>query len=302
MVQLTNIDLRLLLLFDEVYKTGNLSRAAEKLSLTQPAVSIALGRLRRHFDDPLFVRTSQGMAPTPYADGLISLVRAGIGTLQATIGFRLEFVPETSTRLFRICMTDVGQIVLLPGLLNSLRRQAPGVRMEVTSINEHTSRALEAGDTDLAVGFMPHIDDAFYQQVLFEEEFVCLARHGHPRVGKQLSLARYESELHVVVTTSGTGHLVVDQSIADQGVRRQVGVRIPNFLGLATVIGATDYLCTLPRRAGEIMAVASRVRVLAPPFHIPTYRVRQHWHERQARDPGHMWLRNVVADLYRKRR
>ena len=172
MNELTNIDLRLLLLFDEIYKTGNLSRAADKLSLTQPAVSIALSRLRRHFDDQLFVRTTRGMEPTPYAVGLMELVRTSIGMLQATIDFRLEFVPETSNRLFRICMTDVGQIVMLPGLLNSLRNKAPGVRVHVTTITESTSRALEAGDIDLAVGFMPNIEPSFYQQVLFEEEFV----------------------------------------------------------------------------------------------------------------------------------
>lgn len=299
MIEITNIDLRLMLLFDEIYKTGNLSRAADKMGLTQPAVSIALARLRRHFNDPLFVRTSSGMAPTPCAEGLVNLVRASIAMLQATIGFRLEFVPEKSDRLFRICMTDVGQIVLLPGLLNALRNSAPGVRVHVTSINETTSMALESGDIDLAVGFMPNIDGSFYQQVLFEEEFVCLARFEHPRVGPALTLPAYESELHVVVTTSGTGHLVVDQSIQIQNIKRQVGVQIPNFLGLATVIGATDYLCTLPRRAGEIMGQTSQVRVLTPPFRIPSYQVKQHWHERQARDLGHVWLRNVVAGIYR---
>ncbi len=299
MNKLANIDLRLLLLFDEIYKTGNLSRAADRLSLTQPAVSLALGRLRRHFNDPLFVRTPDGMEPTLHANGLIELVRSSISMLQATIDFKLDFAPEKSDRLFRLCMTDVGQTVLLPGLLNALRGTAPGVRVDVTNITDKTSRALEAGDIDLAVGFMPRIESRFYQQVLFDEEFVCLARRDHPRIKRELTLKRYESELHVLVSSSGTGHLVVDSSIREQNVQRKVGVQIPNFIGLATVIGATDYLCTLPRKAGEIMARGSEVNVWKPPFAIPTYQVKQHWHERQARDPGHIWLRNVIAGLYR---
>lgn len=296
---LSNLDLRLLQLFDAIHRLRNLSRAGETMGLTQPAVSLALGKLRVHFGDPLFVRTSAGMEPTPFAEALHAHVRASINAVQATIEFRMDFKPRESSRSFNICMTDVGQIVLLPGLLNVLRLTAPGVRVDVTSITEGTPGALESGDLDLAVGFMPYIEGRFYQQVLFDEEFVCLARSDHPRIGRRLTLKQFQAEQHVVVKTSGTGHLVVDKAIQELGLERKVAVQIPNFIGLATVVGATDYLCTLPRRAGQILARTPGVSEFAPPFKLPAYQVKQHWHERQHHDPAHVWLRALVVSLYR---
>lgn len=299
MKALTNLDLRLLQLFDAIHRLKNLSRAAESMGLTQPAVSLALGKLRAHFDDPLFVRTARGMEPTACAAALHDLIRVSINALQATLDFQLDFKPQESTRSFGICMTDVGQIVLLPGLLNVLRTQAPGVRVDVTSITEDTPRALESGDLDLAVGFMPNIDGRFYQQVLFDEEFACLARNDHPRIGRRLSLRQFQQEQHVVVKTSGTGHLVVDKAIQAFGLRRRIAVQIPNFIGVATVVGATDYLCTLPQRAARILARSPGVSEYTLPFKVPAYQVKQHWHERQHHDPSHAWLRSLVVNLYR---
>lgn len=299
MKALNNLDLRLLHLFDAIHRLRNLSRAAESMGLTQPAVSLALGKLRSHFADPLFVRTSGGMEPTPCADALHGLVRISINALQATIDFQLDFKPMASTRHFCVCMTDVGQIVLLPDLLNVLRTNAPGVRVDVTSITEDTPRALESGDLDLAVGFMPDIDGRFYQQVLFNEEFACLARSGHPRIARRLSLKQFQEEQHVVVKTSGTGHLVVDKAIQELGLQRKIAVRIPNFIGLATVVGATDYLSTLPRRPAHILARTPGVNEFTPPFKLPAYQVKQHWHERKHHDPAHIWLRGLIASLYR---
>lgn len=297
-----NIDLRLLLLFDEIYKTASLSKAAEKLGLSQPGVSLALGRLRMHFGDPLFVRTSHGMEATPHAQGIVPIAREAIAALQTTMAFRLQFVAADSDRTFRISMTDVGQIVLLPSLLNRLSESAPQVRVDVTTINNEIHNTLASGDLDLAVGFVTQLEDYFFQQVLFEEQFVCLVRLDHPRIGKEITLRQYQSESHVVVTTSGTGHLIVDKTIEKLGLKRKVSVRIPNFIGLSTIIGATDYICTLPRRAGEIMARRGEVKLLSVPFKIPEYAVKQHWHARQAQDPGNKWLRSVISDMYAQAR
>ncbi|MES2399440.1 MAG: LysR family transcriptional regulator [Pseudomonadota bacterium] len=297
-----NIDLRLLVLFDEIYKASSLSKAADRIGLSQPGVSLALERLRKHFNDKLFVRTTNGMEPTLHAKALLPIVRQGIAALQATMAFRFQFVPEDSDRTFHISMTDVGQIVLLPSLLNQLRLLAPNVKIEVSTINKDVPKALESGDLDLAVGFVPQLQNFFYQQVLFEEKFVCLARKAHPRIKDSITLRQYERELHVVVTTSGTGHLVIDKTIDKLEVHRKVGVHIPNFIGLSTIIGATDYICTLPFRAGEIMAHHGEVKLLKVPFEVPSYVVKQHWHERQAQDPGNRWLRQVIAEMYVKAR
>ncbi|ROZ75037.1 LysR family transcriptional regulator [Ramlibacter sp. WS9] len=293
-----NIDLRLLLLFDEVFKTGSLSRAGERLGMSQPGASLALGRLRTHFNDPLFVRTAAGMEATALAQGVASTVRDAIVAMQAAMSYRLQFVPADSDRVFRISMTDVGQTVILPMLLNRLNEVAAHVRVEVSTIDMQIHKSLEAGELDLAVGFVTSLEKQFFQQLLFEEEFVCLARRGHPRVGEGITRRQYELESHAVVATSGTGHQLLDRTLERLKVRRRVSVRIPSFLGLATIIGATDYLCTLPRRAGVLMAAGGSVKLLELPFKVPSYPVKQHWHARQATDPGHQWLRGVLAGLY----
>jgi DNA-binding transcriptional LysR family regulator len=298
MSKLSNLDLRLLQVFDEIEKSNSLSRTAEKMQLTQPAISLALAKLRDHFGDPLFVRTSTGMLPTPLATELTPLVRSSITNLQSIIDLKIEFAPQNSEKLFRICITDIGQIVLLPNLLKTLGRIAPRVQLEVTNISSTTARNLELGEIDLAVGFMPDIEPYFFQQVVLEEQFICLARRGHPRIKKTLTMDNFQNERHVVISTSGTGHLVVDKAIVAQGLRRKVGVRIPNFIGLAIVIEATDFICTLPRRAGLVMARSGDINVFDPPLSIPTYKVRQHWHERRNKDPSLAWLRSVIAGLY----
>jgi DNA-binding transcriptional LysR family regulator len=293
-----NIDLKLLKVFDAIHRCGSLSKAADRLGLSQPAVSQGLARLRERFDDPLFVRTPQGMEPTPHAVELLRMVTRAIDAIEATMGYRPVFDAANTRRLFQIGLTDIGQIVLLPQLLPHLRQLAPRVEVEALNISDQTPSMLEAGEIDIAVGFIAQLDARFYQQALFDERFVCLARAGHPRIRDSLSLAGYEAEEHVLVTTSGTGHLVVDQTVERLKIERKVALRIPSFLALSTIVGSTDLLCTLPRRAGLIMARHGDVSVWELPFEAPAYTVRQHWHERQQFDPGCQWLRRTIAALF----
>jgi DNA-binding transcriptional LysR family regulator len=159
-------DLDLLLIFDEIYKTASLTQSAESLGIAQPTVSVALAKLRQHFDDPLFIRTSRGMQPTPLADSVIDDVRATTAALHKTLSPRITFDPSVAQREFRIGMTDISEIVLLPTLLNHLQSVAPGVRLNVVKISPETPKQLEHGEVDLAVGFMPHLEAGFYQQKL----------------------------------------------------------------------------------------------------------------------------------------
>lgn len=293
-----NIDLKLLKVFDAIHRCGSLSKAADRLGLSQPAVSQGLARLRERFDDPLFVRTPQGMEPTPHAIELLRLVARAIDAIEGTMACRPVFDAARSRRLFRIGLTDIGQIVLLPQLLPHLRERAPRVEVEALHISDQTPSMLEGGEIDIAVGFIAQFDARFYQQALFDERFVCLARSGHPRIRDGVSLDAYVAEEHVVVTTSGTGHLVVDRTAERLKIERKVVLRIPSFLALSTIVGSTDLLCTLPRRAGMIMARHGDVRVWDLPFELPAYTVRQHWHERQQFDPGCQWLRCTIAALF----
>ncbi|MBL0421114.1 LysR family transcriptional regulator [Ramlibacter sp. AW1] len=298
---MANIDLHTLRVFDEIYKSGSLSKTAERLGLTQPAISIALAKLRRQFDDALFVRIGHTMRPTPQAEGMLPNVQAAIAALEGTLSYRLSFDAATTDTTFRIAMTDIGQIVLLPRLLNELAVAAPHASVEMSNITDRAPQLLESGELDLVVGFAPQFPAGFYQQALFRERFACLARSDHPRIRDAPTLDAFKAEGHVVVVTSGTGHLILERTLQSLNVHRPVKVRIPNFLGLATIVGTTDYICTLPRRAALIMARDKGIAAWDVPFELPDYVVKQHWHERQMRDPANRWLREMMSRLFLSR-
>lgn len=292
-----NLDTRLLQVFDEIYKTRSVSRAAEQLGLGQPVVSIALGKLRQHFGDRLFVRTSSGMEPTPLGEELVRPMRAAIDALQVALGHRTVFDPRAVQRTFRIAMTDISQIVLLPGLWARLHQVAPGVTVDVTNLSLETAHMLESGEVDLALGFMPQLDAGFYQQTLFAQRYACLASVDHPRIRGELSLEGFQAEEHAVVISSGTGHAYLERELARQGITRKVVLRVPNFLGLAFVVERTDLVVTIPTRLGEMLSQHGRFRIYPTPFTLPGYTVKQFWHERFHHDPGNRWLRSLIREL-----
>jgi DNA-binding transcriptional LysR family regulator len=295
------LDLEWIAVFDEVFKTASVSRAADRLGIAQGAASTALNKLRAHFDDRLFSRTVRGMLPTPRAEALYPTLRAVRENLEAARAGRSGFSPEHADRNFRIGMTDISEIVLLPSLLNHLSTAAPGVSIDVEKISSDSARRLEDGELDLAVGFMPQLDAGFYQQVLFEQNFVALVATTHPRIGARLTRAAYSREHHVVVTASGTGHHIVDKLLARAGVERHVVLRVPSFLGVARIVAETELIATVPRRYGEIMQTRERMRILKLPHPLPHYSVKQHWHERFHADAGNIWLRRTVSELMRDR-
>ncbi len=291
------LDLRLLSVFDEVYKTRSVSGAADVLDMSQPAVSVALSKLRRHFGDPLFVRTSAGMEPTPLGEGLVRPVREALTALDVVLGHHQAFDPASSHRTFRVCMTDISQLVLLPRLWERLRVSAPHIHIEIVPLSADIGRQLESGEADLALGFMPQLEAGFYQTVLFEQTFVCLVSAHHPRVRKSLSLAQFQREDHAVISSSGAAPLLIDQAIAKQGIQRKVAVKIPNFIGAALVVEHTDLVITIPARLAEVLRDRGELRSFPVPFPLPGYQVKQHWHERYHQDPGSRWLRQVIAEL-----
>lgn len=291
-------DLDLLLIFDEIYKTGNVTRAAGNLGLPQSTVSLGLGRLRSHFNDRLFSRTAKGMVPTPRAQNAIADVRRALQALQHALADQPVFDPAASTREFRICMTDISEVVLLPRLLNHLRECGPGVRLEISKISQDTPAELADGGVDLAVGFMPHLEAGFYQQVLFDQHFVCLAAAGHPRVGESLSLETLRRESHIRVLTSGTGHAIVDKILAAEGIERKIALKLPSFLGVARIVAQTELLAIVPFRYASEVAASEAVRLLPVPVGLPSFQVKQHWHERYHADVSNRWLRQTVANLF----
>ncbi|MBB3213063.1 DNA-binding transcriptional LysR family regulator [Herbaspirillum sp. Sphag1AN] len=294
-----NLDLKQLRIFIEIFKTESISQAAINLDIGQPAVSMALAKLRDHFADPLFVRTSKGMQPTPLAEEIISPMRLAFTTITATLNHRSNFDPMVSDRLFGLCITDIGQRVIMPRLLEYCKKHAPSIRIDLSYVSEHTVRDLESGTIDLAQGYIAGLDAGFYQQALFTDRFVCMLRQGHPRIENgRLTMADFERESHLVISTQGSGHHIVDKKIEEMGIQRKVGLRIPNYLGVISSIVDSDYLAIVPERFGKIVAVNTPVQLISLPFKLDSFRVMQHWHGRYANDPGVIWLRKVMTTLF----
>ena len=297
-----NIDLKVLAIIGELHHTRSVSKTAENLALSQSAVSMNLAKLRKHFNDPLFVRTSRGMEPTPHASELIQLLKRAEDLLQTALGHHVVFKPQTSDRVFRLLSSDIAQVTLLPKLMARLKETAPSVRVDLRRLSETTPRLLESGVADLAVGFIPPMGAGFCQQSLFKEKFVCAVRRDHPRVGSSISLEQFQNESHLGIATSGTGHGIVERTLEEKGIRRRVGLTVPSFIGIASILISTDYLAVLPGQLARHLARPGDIKVLRLPFPVPAYVIMQHWHERYMHDPAVRWLRTVIADLFCEQR
>jgi DNA-binding transcriptional LysR family regulator len=298
MTALGNVpDLKLLQLFDLLYDLRSVTRVAERLGQSQPTVSIWLRHLRAYLRDPLFVRTPRGMVPTPQADALIGTCREILEMTRRLAAWDVAFDPSTARRRFRICMTDASHITLLPRLLAHVREQAPGVRLDAVRIDRRTELALESGEADLAIGYVPWLSGGMYQQHLYDQDWVCLANREHARLRGRFTMKRYRAQGHVAVA-AGTGAQLLDQALAREDVHRNVVLELPGFLGLGAIIQTTDLIATLPRHIGETLAQASGIQVLNCPLTIDGFPVRQHWHARYHHEPGNRWLRGVVMQLF----
>ena len=291
-------DPKLLLLFEAMYRTRSVTRAAEALGQEQPTVSIWLSKLRRHFDDPLFVRTSSGMQPTFRAESMVEPVQQALSRLRAIGEHAPAFDPATADRRFHLGMTDASHITMLPRLLAHVRGAAPRVALDIGYIGTSTPRDLESGTVDLAFGFLPDLDSGFHQQTLFMQDFVCLVSARHPRIRRTLTLRQFEDEAHVGLALEGTGHAIVDRAVERQQLRRGESLRLPGFLGLAAIVSTTDLIATVPRQIGETLVRDDSLRLFECPIRIPRYAVKQHWHARFHHDPGNRWLRGVCAMLF----
>jgi DNA-binding transcriptional LysR family regulator len=299
---MAKLNLDWLEVFDQIYKTQSVSRAASLLGMEQASASIALNKLRQHFDDRLFIRTAAGMVPTPRAQSIYPDLHEALARIETARGKPAVFSPKDVVREFRVCMTDISEIIILPKLINYLQKTAPGLVVEATKISSDSRQRLASGDVDLAVGFLPDLEAGFYQQALFEQDFVCLAAKSHPRVkgvdqGK-LPRSLFSSEGHILVTTSGTGHTIVDKVLDKQKIERRIVLRVPSFLGVARIVAQTEFLVIVPRQLGMALAAQEQVQVLEPPISLPHYKVKQHWHERFHLDAGSIWLRQTMAKLF----
>jgi DNA-binding transcriptional LysR family regulator len=294
-----DIDLNLLRVFDAVLHEKGVTPAAARLGLTQPAVSNALARLRKLFGDALFVRTPRGVDATPFARELAEPVRQALALLESALAHGPGFDPATSTRAFRFYMSDLGQVEFLPPLVERVQRAAPLVRLEAVAADlEDIGDALGAGALDLAVGFLPALGPPVERRALFRDPYMCLMRADHPAIGRKLTRKQFLEAAHVLVTYRGGGHRVIEEALERAGAARRIALRVPHFTVVPMVLERTDLVLTLPARVARVFERRGRLKALPPPVPMPAAEVAVHWHERFEADPGNRWLREQVVQLF----
>ncbi len=299
-MELSRLDLNLLLVFHQLLRLQRVSAVAQALGMSQPAVSSALGRLRQALGDELFLRTPRGMAPTPYALQLAEPVAVALDGLQQALNVRASFDPATSERSFTLAMTDVGEMYFLPVLVDALGREAPGVTVQVVGVTQAQLKDdMASGRIDLALGLLPQLQAGFFQQALFRQPYVCLMRNGHPLVPQaQPSLQALASAEHVRVLAAGTGHGRVDAALQAQGLQRRFRLTVPHYVALGDVLGHSDLVATVPQRFAQRVLVPFGLTMRPLPLPVEGSAIHQFWHGRLHRAPGHQWLRALVLRLF----
>jgi DNA-binding transcriptional LysR family regulator len=298
-LELEEIDLNLLVVFKQLLAERSVSRAAEALGLSQPAVSNALARLRKLMGDELFLRTPAGMEPTPFAEQLAESVTYGLGMIHSALNQRSTFEPASSTRPFVIGMTDIGEIYFLPRLMERLRREAPGVTVAtVRTTGTHLRDDMESGKVDLAIGLLPQLKAGFFQRRLFRQRYVCMFRKGHKLDKRKVSLAEFSAAEHLLVVSEGTGHGKVDEVLKRSGVERRTSLTVPHFVAIGHILQGTDMVATVPERLAERMVAPFGLAYVAHPAPLPEVAINVFWHAKFHKAPANQWLRSVVFELF----
>lgn len=302
MTTFNNMDLNLLRVFAAISDERSLTQAGNRLHLSQPAVSYALGRLRLIFDDPLFVRTRDGMQPTPAAVELAKPIGRALRAVHDALSYAEGFEPARSSRVFRVSMTDVGEMVFLPTVCEQLRLLAPMVQLQVTPMApEQITEALRTGQLDFAIGNLPALKASTRHALLFRESYACLTRlrPGLPR-RKTLQLDEFLAMSHVQVQSTESSHNQVEQSFRSLGVERRIALALPHFSVLPRILAQSDLAATLPLRIAKLFNEERQFVVYALPVEIPQVEVTMHWHEDFENDSGNQWLRQLVVDKLRQ--
>jgi DNA-binding transcriptional LysR family regulator len=300
------LDLNLLRVFDEVMAERNLTRAAHNLSMTQPAVSNALKRLRETLGDELVRRSGYGIEPTPVAQLLWPTVRDALQQLRDTLTPG-QFEPQSADNAFVLTMADATAALIVPGLVDILQREAPGVNLRVLPLTTRDPRdLLESGSADLAIGHFPgvvaelgalHLQEnspRFWYQRLYDGEYVVVMRHNHPLAGLPLTLDRYCAARHLLVSFSGRAFGFVDEALAGLSRRRRVVLTVNQFFTAGLVVATTDLLTVLPRHFVEATGRAHELALAELPLAVPLVHVDALWHRQAAHSSAHRWLRQAV--------
>lgn len=304
-MELAGVDLNLLVALDALLSERNVTRAGERIGLSQPATSRALARLRELFDDPLLVRGKEGMRPTPRAEQLAPEVKRILADIRGSLFDRAVFDPATDSRTFTVAVNDYVGAALLPEVVSRIRQAAPSITLRFRSLpREVPARALADGTLDLAVGTFLRVPERLAVRELLTDSFVCAVRAGHPLAKGKLTLKRFVAFDHLLIASPGEGPGVVDLALDQHGLSRRVAVYVPHFLVAPAVVATTDVIVTLARRIATKTAKSDGLTLLEPPsaLKLPEFPVQMIWHPRTEEDPGALWLRERFVERARPTR
>jgi DNA-binding transcriptional LysR family regulator len=295
--RLRAVDLNLLTVLDALLVERNVTRAAGRLGMTQPAVSNALTRLRLLFDDELFVRQGKEMAPTPRALALAGPIRRALDLIQASLAHTDAFDP-TESHTFRLGIHDLGEALLLPRFVERLVRTGSRVRLEVCrEAGAALGDELRLGKVDVVLDHVVIPGEEFRRERVLDLELVPVVRRDHPAVGQAMSIDEYAALEHVIVAPPDGQTNVAEQALAVMGRARRVRAQVPHFLSMPYLVSQSDLVCTLPLPLARLFAERFPVRAVPCPLPVPPIPVFLMWHARQEGDPAHRWLRRCLVEL-----
>ena len=307
-MNISKIDLNLLVYLDVLLREKNVTRSADQLSITQPAMSNGLKRLRELFSDPILVRTSEGMMPTARALQLQPVVRDVLSKLEATIQPETEFEPQNSNRTFRIMASDYAETTLLAKVLGELRTKAPSVTLDIVTPSDVSFHDVELGKVDMAINRFEELPMSFHQKVIWYDTFSCMVNKDHPCL-PSFDLNNYLEHQHVWVSKTGFGVGVgidptevqklgwVDAELDKLGKKRDIRVFTRHYHMAMWLAKEQGLIATLPTKATELYADNDNVRVLEPPFDIPPIALKMAWSPLLHHDVGHIWLRRLIVEV-----
>ena len=298
-MELKDIDLNLLVVFNQLRIERRVSKVADTLGLSQPTVSNALARLRKLTNDPLFLRTTRGMEPTLFADRLAEPVTQALRLIHSAVNPETPFNPATAKRAFTLGMTDIGEIYFLPTLMEELARIAPGVTVStVRNTTVNLKDEMEAGHVDLAIGLLPQLKAGFFQRNLFKQRYVCMFRKGHRLDQGPISLAEFTQADHVVVVSQGTGHSKIDALLERSGIVRKVRLTVPHFVAVGHILQHTDMVATVPERLAQALVQPFNLSYVTHPATLPEVAINVFWHAKVHKDPANEWLRSLICQVH----
>lgn len=291
-------DLNLLPVFVALMEERNVTRAAERLGITQPALSNTLGRLRDTLQDPLFIRERYGVKPTDKAQEIAPVIAAALAQIDDVVLGQQAFDPAKADRLFVVAPNSYVEFVLMPAVVARLRQRAPGIRLRLVPYgNDIADTGVVSGTTAMALGRFVDPPDNLVVQHLMDEGLECVVRAGHPEIHDSLSREQYERLKHVNVLPPGRLRAGLFQALERQGLKREVAVSVTHFLAVPEMIAVTDYCATLPRLICRHLAHDHRLKTVTSPADLGTFPVEMAWHVRYRHDPAHRWLRSLISEI-----